>query len=70
MTVPELSFLYRFPRSLFMAKVGRPGKLDPEVLKILCEDIEEGMPYKHAAPAAGISYHTIPTMMPNAYQYT
>lgn len=37
---------------------GRPSKINPDVCKIICDNIELGMPYKYAAEAAGVSYNT------------
>jgi hypothetical protein len=37
---------------------GRPTKYCPEVVKIICEAISDGVPHKHAASLAGISVDT------------
>lgn len=37
---------------------GQPTKLNPEVVRMLCDNITLGMPYRQSCAAAGIGYST------------
>jgi hypothetical protein len=40
------------------SKRGRPPKYCPQIVKIICEAIADGVPYRYAAALAGVSYQT------------